>query len=376
MHDLQRKLVRSKVRLMVDKDKNGLGFYASVLYKMPLVVKNEIPTMATDGTNIFYNEEFTDNLSEAELDFVLCHECLHRVLLHHLRHGKRDAELWNIACDYAINYSLVESGLTQMPKGGLLDSKYKGMRAEKIYDILNSKAEEKPKPQSWGMVIPQEGMSEDQIKQEVAKINAETVMAVNTAKAIGKLPSSVKQIINEMKRSQVDWTDVLRRHVVGDQPEGYSYRRPNKRQWDINRVITPVSNKVGVGDIVIGVDSSGSVSNKELKHFLGELNSLSEEIKPNSITVITCDAIIQTVKRYEHGDVIEDIKCNGRGGTCVTPVFDYIRLNNLNVDSMIYFTDLGIWDYPKHVEFPLLWVSTDVNQDEAPVGNTTYLKVA
>ena len=56
MHDLQRKLVRSKVRLMVDKDKNGLGFYASVLYKMPLVVKNEIPTMATDGTNIFYNE--------------------------------------------------------------------------------------------------------------------------------------------------------------------------------------------------------------------------------------------------------------------------------------------------------------------------------
>ena len=78
MHDLQRKLVRSKVRLMVDKDKNGLGVYASVLYKMPLVVKNEIPTMATDGTNIFYNEEFTDNLSEPELDFVLCHECLHR----------------------------------------------------------------------------------------------------------------------------------------------------------------------------------------------------------------------------------------------------------------------------------------------------------
>jgi len=226
------------------------------------------------------------------------------------------------------------------------------------------------------MVIPQEGMSEDQIKQEVAKINAETVMAVNTAKAIGKLPSSVKQIINEMKRSQVDWTDVLRRHVVGDQPEGYSYRRPNKRQWDINRVITPVSNKVGVGDIVIGVDSSGSVSNKELKHFLGELNALSEEIKPNSITVITCDAIIQNVIRYEHGDIIEDIKCNGRGGTCVMPVFDYIRLNNLNVDSMIYFTDLGIFDYPKHVEFPLLWVSTDVNQDEAPVGNTTYLKVA
>ena len=78
----------------------------------------------------------------------------------------------------------------------------------------------------------------------------------------------------------------------------------------------------------------------------------------------------------EYGDVIEEIKCNGRGGTLVMPVFDYIRFNNINVDSMIYFTDLGIHDYPKDVDFPLLWVSTDVNQDEAPIGDTTYLKVA
>ena len=319
MHDLQRKLVRSKVRLMVDKDKNGLGFYASILYKMPLVVKNEIPTMATDGTNIFYNEEFTDNLTEQELDFVLCHECLHRVLLHHLRFGKRDHELWNIATDYAINFSLTQSGLMSMPEGGLLDKRFANMKSEKIYDILKeeSKTKPKPKPQSWGNVIPQEGKTEDQIKQEIATINAETMMAVNTAKAIGKLPSSVKDIINEMKRSQVDWTDVLRRHCVGDQPEGYSFRRPNRRQWHVNEIITPISNKVGVGDIVIGVDTSGSVSNKELSYFLGELNALSEEVNPNSITIITCDAQIQDVIKYESGETVKDIVCKGRGGTCV-----------------------------------------------------------
>ena len=379
MHDLQRKLVRSKVRLMVDKDKNGLGFYASILYKMPLVVKNEIPTMATDGTNIFYNEEFTDNLTEPELDFVLCHECLHRVLLHHLRFGKRDHELWNIATDYAINFSLTQSGLFSMPEGGLLDKRFANMKSEKIYDILKeeSKTKPKPKPQSWGNVIPQEGKTEDQIKQEIATINAETMMAVNTAKAIGNLPSSVKDIINEMKRSQVDWTDVLRRHCVGDQPEGYSFRRPNRRQWHINEIITPISNKVGVGDIVIGVDTSGSVSNKELSYFLGELNSLSEEVKPNSITIITCDAEIQDVVKYESGETVKDIVCKGRGGTCVMPVFDYIAKENLNVDSFIYFTDLGIHDFPREEQnYPVLWVSTDTRQNEAPIGTTTYLKVA
>ena len=379
MHDLQRKLVRSKVRLMVDKDKNGLGFYASILYKMPLVVKNEIPTMATDGTNIFYNEEFTDNLTEPELDFVLCHECLHRVLLHHLRFGKRDHELWNIATDYAINFSLTQSGLFSMPEGGLLDKRFANMKSEKIYDILKeeSKTKPKPKPQSWGNVIPQEGKTEDQIKQEIATINAETMMAVNTAKAIGNLPSSVKDIINEMKRSQVDWTDVLRRHCVGDQPEGYSFRRPNRRQWYINEIITPISNKVGVGDIVIGVDTSGSVSNKELSYFLGELNSLSDEVKPNSITIITCDAQIQDVVKYESGETVKDIVCKGRGGTCVMPVFDYIAKENLNVDSFIYFTDLGIHDFPREEQnYPVLWVSTDTRQNEAPIGTTTYLKVA
>jgi len=198
---------------MVDKDKNGLGFYASILYKMPLVIKNEIPTMATDGTNIFYNEEFTDSLTEPELDFVLCHECLHRVLLHHLRFGKRDHELWNIATDYAINFSLTQSGLMSMPEGGLLDIRFANMKSEKIYDILQeeSKTKPKPKPQSWGNVIPQEGKTEDQIKQEIATINAETMMAVNTTKTIDKLQTSDKDIINEMKRYQVDKKEVLKK---------------------------------------------------------------------------------------------------------------------------------------------------------------------
>jgi len=364
---------------MVDKDKRGWGFYASILYKMPLVIKNEIPTMATDGTNIFYNETFADSLSEGELDFVNCHECMHRILLHHLRFGKRDHELWNMACDYAINLSLIESGLTEMPEGGLLDKKFSNMRAEKIYDILKSDYDKngtKPTPQPWGNVTPQKGLSDDQVKQEVAKINAETMMAVTGAKGRGNLPSSIKDLINEMKKSQVDWSEVLRRHCVGDQPEGYSFRKPNRRSWHLHKVLDPVSNKIGVGDIVVGVDSSGSVSNKELSYFLGELNALSEEIQPNSITIIVCDAQIQDVIRYEKGEVIENIVCKGRGGTLVMPVFDYIQKENLNVDSFIYFTDLGIGDYPKESYFPILWVSTDMRQDEAPIGSTTYLKVA
>ena len=384
MHDLPRKIARSKVRLMLDKLSKGWGFYASVLYQMPMVEKSSLPTMATDGKSIFYNAEFTDALSEAELDGVKVHEAYHRILKHHLRMGKRDAELWNIACDYAINPIIIQSGLV-LPEGALIDAKFKGMSAEKIYDILQKDQGDDgngggvPQPQEWGNVEDQGGgMSEDQIKSEEATINAQVVMAVNSMKTeAGKLPANIKEIIDEMKRSQIDWKDVLRRFVGGDQPEGYSYRRPNRRQWYLNEVVTPVSNKIGCGDIVVGIDTSGSVSSIELSHFLGELNAIAESSGAESVTIITCDYDVQGVVRYERGDQIEDIVCKGRGGTRVMPVFDYIAENNVNVDNFIYFTDMGIGDYPEHdVGYPILWVSSDMRGEEAPIGETTYLKVA
>jgi len=382
MHDLQRKIARSKVRLMLDKQSKGWGFYASVLYQMPMIEKNSLPTMATDGKSIFYNAEFTDALSEPELDGVKVHEAYHRILKHHLRMGKRDPELWNIACDYAINPIIINSGLT-LPDGALIDSKFYNMPAEKIYDILQSEKKDgggnSPQPQEWGNVQDQgSDMSEDQIKAEEATINAQVVMAVNSMKKeAGKLPSDIQEIINEMKRSQVDWKDVLRRFIGGDQPEGYSYRRPNRRQWYLNEVITPISNKIGCGDIVVGIDTSGSVSSKELSHFLGELNAISNMSGAESVTIITCDADIQDVIRYEKGEQIETIECKGRGGTRVKPVFDYIAENNLNVDNFIYFSDMGIFDYPdQDVGYPILWVSSDIRAKDAPIGETTYLKVA
>jgi predicted metal-dependent peptidase len=86
---------------------------------------------------------------------------------------------------------------------------------------------------------------------------------------------------------------------------------------------------------------------------------------------------VQDVIRYEKGDQIETIECKGRGGTRVMPVFDYIAENNINVDNFIYFSDMGIFDYPEQdVGYPILWVSSDIRAKDAPIGETTYLKVA
>ena len=374
--DFKTKVSRSNVRLMVDKEKKGWGFYASILFKMPMVEKDDIPTMATDGKSIFFNEEWSNTLTEEELDFVRCHEGMHRVLRHHLRVQDRDSNLWNIATDYAINSILKKSGM-KMPKDGLYDAKYEGMSAESIYKSIEQNADtrEVPKPCNWGQVNPNESMTEEQIKAEENMIRAEVTMAVQGAKDIGNLPSDIKSIIQEIERSQVDWSSVIRRVVGGDQPEDYTYRRPNRRALHCFDMYNPSTMKMSCGDVAVWVDTSGSVSTKEKQHALGELQAIAEDMQPNSITIFYGDADVQNIERYERGDVIDQLNSKGGGGTDPMPIFKYIDDNDLNVDSMVCITDMEFNNFPSHVDYPLLWVSTNLRAKKPPIGEITFINV-
>ena len=350
--DIKTKISRSNVRLMVDKQKKGWGFYASILFKMPMIAKDDVQTMATDGKSIFYNPEWSNSLTDEEMDFVRCHEGMHRVLRHHLRLKGRDSELWNIATDYAINSILKKSGMT-MPKDGLYSREYEGMSAEKIYKILEKEnSDTRPQPCNWGQVKSSgKEMTEEEIKAEENKIRAEITMGVQQSRNIGELPSDIKQIITEMERSQVDWSSVIRRVVGGDQPEDYTYRRPSRRALHCWNVYNPSTLKSSCGDVAVWVDTSGSVSDKEKQHALGELNAIAEDMQPNSVTIFYGDANVQNIERYERGDIIECLNSKGGGGTDPMPIFKYIEDNNVNVDSMVCITDMEFHNFPSHVDY-------------------------
>ena len=372
--DIKTKISRSNVRLMVDKQKKGWGFYASILFKMPMIAKDDVQTMATDGKSIFYNPEWSNTLTDEEMDFVRCHEGMHRVLRHHLRMNDRDSELWNIATDYAINSILKKSGMT-MPKDGLYSREYEGMSAEKIYETLNN-SDTRPMPCNWGQVKSGgKQMTKEQIKAEENMIRAEVTMAVQQSKNIGQLPSDIKQIITEMERSQVDWSSVIRRVVGGDQPEDYTYRRPNRRALHCMDIYNPSTLKSSCGDVAVWVDTSGSVSDKEKQHALGELNAIAEDMQPNSVTIFYGDANVQNIERYERGDFIECLNSKGGGGTDPMPIFKYIEDNNVNVDSMVCITDMEFHNFPSHVDYPLLWVSTNLRAKKPPIGEITFINV-
>ena len=131
-------------------------FFASILLDMMHIkigkFDNVFPpgmqhTAATDGKNIWFDEDFFNKLKLPERVFVLCHEIGHAMWLHMAR-GKHYFDCgfegedfnrgrWNRAGDYVINDMLVKAQVGKMPPYALLDKKYTAeMMVDDVYRDL------------------------------------------------------------------------------------------------------------------------------------------------------------------------------------------------------------------------------------------------
>jgi predicted metal-dependent peptidase len=356
--DAQKKIAICRTKLMLQHP-----FFGSMAMSCGMKQDDDHDTMYTDGKDIGYSSAFVDAHTVEEIMGVVAHEIAHIFMGHHIRMGKRDHEQWNIACDYAINGWLTDSGMV-LPQGGLIDPQYTGMTAEKIYDLLPPQPPEGGEGGGWGEVKQQKNadgsdLSQGQVKQEQASIKQRAMMAANAAKSVGKLPAAIEEIIAKMRRVTVDWGDVVRRFAGGDQPDDYTFSRPQKKYWTQQRIWYPSVKKLGVGDWVIAPDTSGSMSGQELEMALGVINQAIEDYQPESVTIITWSGGCTRHTTLAKGETMPQLECDDRGGTNVEPLFRYVRDNQIGCDKMFVVSDMGIWDYPDTVpDYPVLWLST------------------
>ena len=127
--------------------------------------------------------------------------------------------------DHAINHILLD-GNFELPVGGLFDPQFKGMTAERIYDQLVADQPEQPTPCPWGDVrdcLGDDGekLSQSQASQVEATIDQKVMLAAASAKGMGKLPAAIAELVEQMRRSKVDWRDVFNRFIGGDQPDDH-----------------------------------------------------------------------------------------------------------------------------------------------------------
>jgi len=113
-------------------------------------------------------------------------------------------------------------------------------------------------------------------------------------------------------------------------------------------------------DIVVAIDTSGSISDEELTQFLSETYSIVKSFPNVRMTLITCDAEVQDVLEVTNG--MPDVEVHGGGGTDFRPVFKWIRENKPNTRLVVYLTD-GYGDAPESVDVKTLWVITEGGTD-------------
>ena len=183
------------------------GFYGELLAHVNIYGSNKLnpKTMCTDcETFIAFHPEFVQQQENAAVRFVLCHEILHIIGQHNQRRGGRNHDLWNIACDYAINPILKSDSsfgsdfkFPTRPDGtvmGLFEERFVGMRAEDIYDILISEGKKPDEKESeegeMGNMSGQKVKPDENMIVQVRVEDEDEGQEQNEPKEAGKKPGS------------------------------------------------------------------------------------------------------------------------------------------------------------------------------------------
>ena len=367
-------------------------------------ILEDVPTAATNGRDEYYGRAFVGGISDAQLRFVVLHECYHK-LFRHLTTWKHlydeDHRLANMACDYVINLIIRDEnpdGFVELFDWICIDDAYAGMNAEEVFNILKQKQQQQQQqqqqqPQDGGQGSGQGGGQEDGVlddhdwegaqemsEEEQGELAEQIDNAIRQgAITAGKMGSGGNRAIDSMMQPEVDWVDVLREFATETcRGRDYStYARPNRRYMSAGWYM-PSGVSEHVGELVISIDTSTSIGQPELTKFLSEVQGVVENVNPEKIRVLYWDTKVCADEVYEADEVdrlIESTKPAGGGGTEISCVNKYLTEEQINPQAVIVFTDgylggdWGTWNCP------VLWCILDHQAAQPTVGTAVHVKL-
>ena len=355
-----------------------------------------VPTACTNGRDEMYGREFVKQLNDAELRFLVLHEVYHKLFRHlttwqHLY--QQDAQLANMACDFVINLKIADDNakdrfatMTGILEGGCYDTKYAGMDTAQVYNLLRDDQDGNEGGQG-SESLPDGGQpfdehdwdgAEEMTADEQRELAREIDEAVRQGALVaGKLGSGGDRDLAELLQPQVNWREVLREFVQTTcTGSDYStYRRPNRRYLS-SGMYMPSGISEQVGELVVAIDTSGSIGQRELSAFLTEVKEICETVHPESVRLMYWDTRVCRDEKYDMHELdtlVQSTKPAGGGGTDVTCVTDYIRDNNINAQAAIVLTDGYLFGGWGQWTMPVLWCVMDSGRT-ADVGKTVHIK--
>ena len=361
---------------------------ASVLMIGSKKIVDGLPTACTNGRDELYGRELVDSLNDAEFRFLVLHECYHKMYRHLTTWQelyKQDKRRANMACDYVINIKLTDAdngrGWIKMPEGGCLDAKYRDMNARQVFDLL----EEQGQGGGQGSGDGESGGLDDHDWEGAQELSAEEqeelVKQIDEAirqgaLLAGKVSNGALRGFNELLTPQKDWRELLREYVTATcAGKDYStWRRPNRRYVGMD-MLMPSSISETMGEIVVGIDTSGSIGQHELNKFLAEIVGICDQVKPSKLRLMYWDTDVCSEEVYlqdEIGNIVQSTKPAGGGGTDPECVPHYMNEHGIKPECVVMLTDgyVGSWG---RWSVPVLWCILNNKSATADVGTTVHI---
>lgn len=388
------KLAAARTRLIMERP-----FLGSLVMHLPLKAAPEwCKTTATDAKAFYFNPGFIDNLNLAQTQFVLAHEAMHCAMGHDHRRNGRVKRRWDVACEHAVNLVLIEDGMKPPLHGILADQNYLTLSAEEIYPMIpddtpeesfdehlfdsdndtgsspdeNQRQDNPEAGESGGQ--GREGQSEaeeregsggqasqkpDPLSQAEREELSEQwknrlAAAAQAARQAGKLSQSMMRWVDDLLAPSLPWRALLARFFAVNQRDDYSWRRPSRREGD---ALLPRLSSEGL-DVVAAVDTSGSISDEELREFVTELDALKGQVRAK-VTLLACDNHVaeNAPWEFEPWDTMQlPPGLEGGGGTDFRPVFDWVETENRSPNLLVYFTDAEGRFPPLPPGYPVIWL--------------------
>ena len=343
----QKALDKTKVELFLRPDST---FIVTVCYGLKHEFDPSIPTAATNGKTVKYNPDFFMSLNQKERLGLMLHETWHVVFDHVGEISRRQNRCpikWNIAGDHVINLMLLKSGVT-LPEGALADTRYKGMSTEQIYDLL---PDDVPPPKINDL-LPCDGDPE-KFKAELEDLLSQATVKANMAgEGIGSLPGEIQQALEKLLAPKLNWKNILSQYFTSMAKTDYSFRRPNRRY--LPKHIIPSAYSEALGDVVVAVDASGSITDDEITRIITEASGIIRSTKLKKLRLLQFDTSIHSIDEINNLSDIKKITIKGRGGTCLRETMDWLKENK--PDVCVIFTDGEFHQDYVDPKLPIIWL--------------------
>jgi len=340
-------------------------FYGFFLLMLNKVWNNKVPTAGVSKHNINYqlaiNEDFWNSLSENHRIGLLKHELLHIAYFHlSMYFNFPDKRLANIAMDMEINQYIDSEYL---PEGGIDINNYAELNLDRkagcryYYQMLKQAKDEKDKNgtsrcpnfdnlcdqmDNGGDGLPDHSTWEEfeeltEAEQKLMQKQMDTLLqnaSEQTEKKRGTVPGHIKDHLIEISKLEppkFNWKLYMRR-FTGASTKVYTkkIRRKENRRYSENPGL-----KIKMKQhMLLGIDTSGSVSDSELQEFMNEITHIYK--CGVDVTIIQCDTTIRSIEPFNPK---KEFKVHGRGGTEFDPVLEYYNANLQKYTSLVYFTD-------------------------------------